>query len=684
MKYWFEKDPVRALVDMHIPNGDGYMDEFDPEEYAENISRSGASAVYIDACSCLGLCYYPTKVGLRHRAGERDIFKNTVEACRKRSLKVIGKMNTWATFQSDLHPDWDVVDVNGKRRRDKSRFGCPCINNDEFRTLLRSQIKELCAYDIDGVWVDMIGISAPVCFCASCRKKYGKPLPTVIDPDSPDFMDYLEFKGRCVAEYLQDLRDAAKSVKPEVTVGFQTAACRHPLKYGLNDDRCYSLSDYLAGDFYTDRAGVNAVCRMLYSLSDRLPFEFMTSRCVDLERHTMNKNMDELLLQAYAALMYKGAFLFIDAIDPAGTMNAGFYKKAAAIRAGVKKYLPYADYSDKPMREVAVYVNYASWLSPSDKGKPVEQMDGFYLYNRLEKIGLTLSRAHVDFDIIFPKNLGSLDSYKTLILPDLGALSAAEADAIRNFVNSGGSAYISGITSLRDDKGHLFDNFALSDVIGLDFVRKEDISPCYLAPAADADPGLFGEHTKKYPHALDDCPVTAVPNSPGLALATLTFPVSGSKDFVTFSSAISDPPVVETDSPAVWEHAWGKGRIIWCAARLEDDGLAENRELFVSLIQRLTGNRSVTVDAPDCVDYTAYKKDGVIKLHLLNHQSAVPPIPISRLAVSVDLEGKRPLAVTDVTGGETDWYFKNGILEISTDLNMYKLIVIETAEAKKK
>ena len=45
MKYWFEKDPVRALVDMHVPNCDGYMDDFDPEIYAENISRSGASAV---------------------------------------------------------------------------------------------------------------------------------------------------------------------------------------------------------------------------------------------------------------------------------------------------------------------------------------------------------------------------------------------------------------------------------------------------------------------------------------------------------------------------------------------------------------------------------------------------------------------------------------------------------------
>ncbi len=49
MKDWFRHSPVRSLVDMHIPDRDGFMDDFDPAVFAENMKRSGASAAYIDA-----------------------------------------------------------------------------------------------------------------------------------------------------------------------------------------------------------------------------------------------------------------------------------------------------------------------------------------------------------------------------------------------------------------------------------------------------------------------------------------------------------------------------------------------------------------------------------------------------------------------------------------------------------
>ena len=678
MKDWFRHGAVRSLVDMHIPNADGYMDAFDPARFAENMKRSGASAAYIDACSCLGLCFYPTDVGFRHRAAERDVFGKTVEECRKRGLAVIAKTNTWSTALSDLHPEWDVVGADGSRRRAKTRFGCPCSNNDEFVSFVCAHVGELVSrYRPDGVWIDMIGISAPVCFCPSCRAKFGKPLPETIDPDSPVFFEYLRFKADSVAKYLSAVRAAARTADPEVTVAFQTAAARHPLKYGLNDPRCYSLSDYLAGDFYTDRAGVNTVCRMLYKLSDSLPFEFMTSRCVSLERHTMNKNINELVTQAFASMMYKGSFLFIDAIDPVGTLNGDFYSMIPVIKQNLSRYEKYIDYSERPIREVAVYTNFLSWLSPDDFGKPVGKMDGFYLYDRLETLVTALSEKHIDFDILGEKNLSELSSYKVVILPGLVFISEREAQALRRYVADGGALYASGMTSLRDENGASDGNFILSDLFGVKYEGDFGISPGYLAPAG-AGAALFGAHTAKYPHQLDERLVKVVPVSEGTVLATVTLPVSDRSDRLVFSSAISDPPMVSTHYPAIFLHPYGRGRVIYSAGRIENDRLEDSKQLFAALVDRLLGPRRITLDAPSCVDHTAYYKDGVIKLHLLNHQTVCPPVPVAELSVKLDLGGRLPVSVEDASGGRLDWKLSGSTLTLYSDLDVYRLIIIKT------
>ena len=88
MEKWYHHNPVRSLVDMHIPNGEGYLGKFDPVRYAENVKRSGATVAYIYSTNCLGLRFYPTNIGMRHKEAERDIFGQTVAECRKRGLAV--------------------------------------------------------------------------------------------------------------------------------------------------------------------------------------------------------------------------------------------------------------------------------------------------------------------------------------------------------------------------------------------------------------------------------------------------------------------------------------------------------------------------------------------------------------------------------------------------------------------
>jgi diguanylate cyclase (GGDEF)-like protein len=51
------------------------------EEICQNIKLSGADTAYIYASNCLGLCFYPTKIGIQHHAATQTeypaIFKHT-------------------------------------------------------------------------------------------------------------------------------------------------------------------------------------------------------------------------------------------------------------------------------------------------------------------------------------------------------------------------------------------------------------------------------------------------------------------------------------------------------------------------------------------------------------------------------------------------------------------------------
>jgi len=356
-------------------------------------------------------------------------------------------------------------------------------------------------------------------------------------------------------------------------------------------------------------------------------------------------------------------------------MNGDFYEDIAQISKQTQKYLPYIDYEEKPIRQVAVYFN--EYFGLSDQITDLGYLRGYYLCNYLENIDSMLSQTHIDYDLITKKHLDQLSDYKVLILSNLPALSQQETEAIRAFVANGGRLYISGETSLRDDCGGLHQNFMLSDVLGLNYQGRFDIAPGYLAPTEER-PALFGKHTRKYPHMLEERLYKVTPNDTGKILATVTLPISDTKDHLLFSSAISDPPITETSYPALFEHCYGKGRVIYSAGCIERDRFPDSRQLFAALINDLTGERRITVQAPTCVDFTAYESENTIKLHLLNSQTVLPPIPIGSIKISVALGGKTVRSVCDVSGGRLHWSVKDGSLLLDTDLDDYKLIVIET------
>ncbi|MDD4772689.1 MAG: alpha-L-fucosidase [Eubacteriales bacterium] len=680
-KPWYKDSFIRNLTDMHIPSGNDRLARFDPAAYAGNIALSGATTAYIYASNCLGLCFYPTNTGIRHSEAEkRDLFGETVAACRAKGLNVVGYLNAWGSFVCDAHPEWSVVDSNGVSMRDSSRFGNPCVNTP-YRGYFLNIVREMCsAYDIDGLWVDMVGIWQPVCACEGCRAGYfaqtSRDLPRVTDWHDPAFVEYIRFKTDSVASFAREISEAARSVRPSISVGLQCAGLPVGLNIGLGE-QYYEAMDYCAGDFYTGRDGVNVISRILYKLTPQLPFEFMTSRCSDLSSHTMNKTIHELTLQAFAAYLYNGSFLFIDAIDPDGGMNPDVYRSVSEIEKALRPFMPYIDYGEKPLRDIAVYINFDSFMTAGDNGKPVNAMSSGQLFSRLQTLARSLSEEHMDYDILSRRNLGELANYRVIILSSPEMMSEEETAAIREYVGEGGHIYISGRTSLLRSDGTLCDNFMLSDVIGADFDGYIDVKPNYILPRSEYSE-LFGSYNRQYPHMLTEACCRVKPHDDAVTAADIGLPFSDAGDFKAFSSAISNPPHRASDSPALLFHKFGEGEVIYSAGLPEAGGLRDNHKLFTALVRRLLGEKRFILEAPEFVDYTVYTGPKRYRIGLLSYLETDRPVEIHGIEFSLMLN---PLDEIEsvVTAAETPISYKmsDNVLHVRlSSLSVFEMIIV--------
>jgi hypothetical protein len=99
--------------------------------------------------------------------------------------------------------------------------------------------------------------------------------------------------------------------------------------------------DFCGGDMYGDATEQLVVSKLMVNLSKSRPAEFMTSLCVNLRDHVRLRSADELRMKAWASLAHGAATLFIDAIDPDGTVDAARYDMTGEIFSRTAPYEPF-------------------------------------------------------------------------------------------------------------------------------------------------------------------------------------------------------------------------------------------------------------------------------------------------------------------------------------------------------
>ncbi len=642
---WYEKAYRRNVIDMHITDWDErFLSQFDARNYVEMLRECQAQSAVVYAHSHVGHCYYPTLVGHMHRGLKgRNILGEVIDLCHANDIAVVVYFSLiyddWAYRH---HPDWRITLANGEGAAEHSRYGV-CCPNSPYRDYARAHAEEICRlFDFEGLRFDMTFWPA-VCYCAHCQKRFaevvGGELPRVIHWEDPRWVAFQRKREQWLAEFAAHMTTAVKRIKPNATVEHQASTYPLGWRFGVTA-RLVPQNDFLQGDFYGDALQGSFVRKLFYNLSPSRPYGFETSSAVSLNNHTALKPIELLRAKAHACLADGGAFIFIDAIDPVGTLNRAVYERMGSVFAETKAYEPFL--GGELCQDVGVYLSMESKFDLADNGKGVDDPQLSAKTPHVEaavSVCKALIDAHIPYGVVTRRNLKDLSRHQVLVLPNLLMLDEEEADAFRAYVRGGGALYASRATSLVTADGVRHKDFTLGDLFGVTYMGGTPEGFTYIAPAAGAEK-LFPGYSGKYPLGLPSTQMIVQARSGAEVLGWMVLPYTNPADPSRYASIHSNPPGVLTENPGVVLNRFGAGKALYVTTDLERYDTCHST--FVALIRALAKPFSFAADAPKAVEITVFHQADRKRflLCLINFQKELPNIPVEGIRVRLRMDSR--------------------------------------------
>lgn len=680
---WIHSCYSRLLIDNHITDQKPeFMRYFSPANYAAMVRLSGVESAMVYACDHNGNCYYPTRIGHMHSGlNGRDVFGETIHLLNNDGIIPVAYYTVIYHNRSALeHPEWRMRNINGAESSGRYHFCCP--NNAEYQEFARRQIEEVISYPVKGLFIDMT-FWPLVCTCNACRKafrrEYGKEIPERIDWRNPVWVRFQRWREKSMASFGAMLTGHVKSLRPELTVAHQFSPVLHGWFLGQSS-AIAQASDYSSGDFYGGKKQQRIGTKIFASYSKHLPYEFMTSRCTDLHDHTSTKSDDELFLHAVSTLANGGAFLFIDAINPDGTLNRQFYERLHRI---VEKLKPYRSLIKRHRPElsgnVGLYFSMTSCINEAldgvllqedtTHGMNMDERENAVVSETVETAYL-LNTLHVPYRIVtdLTTDYSSID---TLIINNAAYLSGSECKRIRAFVRNGGTLLATGKTSLYSETGESSGNFQLADVFGVFFTGKECGPVSYLHLGAD-DLSVRGVCTP-FVEAKEETTVRG----------TVFLPDFPPHDPEHYASIHSDPPGINSGFAGLTVHSFGKGRCVYLAPALFKQAEHSQQKFGKELLKEFVRPFVVASEnLPDCVELTLLRSrtQKALLLGIVNVQEELPVIPLHDLRLSIRLpDGFEVSEILDQNGEAYSFTSCCGILTF-TLTRLHEAVFLELKE----
>ena len=237
-----------------------------------------------------------------------------------------------------------------------------------------------------------------------------------------------------------------------------------------------------------------------------------------------------------------------------------------------------------------------------------------------------LIEARIPFDMVHDRLLDAahIGRYRTLILPNIAALSTAQCKQLAEYVERGGNLVATYETSLYDEWGVRRNDFGLASLFGASYDGRVDkhVQNSYLNIGRDPQNGRFHPIV----HGLENAtriinganwvhvrpnsdvrysPLTLVPSYPDLPMEEVY------------------PRVERTDTPGVFARETGNGRVVYFPCDIDRtfwEVLSVDHGLVLRNAVAWANNEEqpLTVEGRGVIDVSLWMQKGSMTAHLVN------------------------------------------------------------------
>ena len=600
---------------------------FDSAFWLDYFRRTRSDGVCLSGGGCVA--YYPTAIPYHHRSawlGERDVLGELITGCRKLGMSILVRTDPHATYDdaNAAHPDWIAVNGQGNPRRHWSspEMWVTCAlgpYNFEFMTAVHKEI--MTRYHPDGIFMNRWEGSGD-CFCQHCRENFksatGFELPRTADPHDPVRRAFLVWRQQRLVDVLDVWNSAIRTINPDASVipnngsgalsplnSIETSR-RAPMLAADRQARHGLAAPWLVGKSAKEYRATMGDKPVIGLFGIGLEEQYRWKDSI-----TSNAEIRIWALDAIANGMRPWFTKFSAALH-----DERWLKSIEDIYVWTEKNQHYLT-DRRPLARVGlVYSQQTAWYYGGEQaGAKVENYAlGWYQ---------ALIESRIPFEMVHDRLLdpAHLAPYKTLILPNLAALSDAQCDQLRAFVSNGGSIIATHETSLYDEWGTRRKNFALADLFGVDWTGKAE------SPMLNSYIRLEHETLPHHPlfAGLEDAPriingVSRLEVTPRAAFAETPFTLIPSYPDLPMEKVY--PRVPRTDISCLYLRQ-PAGRVAYFPFDIDRSFwevlCADHLKLLRNTILWATNEAPVVeVDGPGLLDVTAWRNSTSITIHLVN------------------------------------------------------------------
>jgi len=624
---WYKESLCKLHLDMHCPEWhESILSNFDARAIVHTVADAGSDAMYFFTKDCYGNAYYNTHIGHKHKCiGRRDLLDEVLKEAAQIKLPIMAYYTViWDNFAAEHHPDWCMLDADGKPLMDtvtmddgKWRYVC---HNTGYADYAAAMIREIAkGYPVAGFHLDMFNMDFGKlsCYCPVCRKLFkkqtGKELPTRSGVNET-WRQFMEFRYRSVEKFAQLLRQAALEENPDLVVvmnyhgspNFDWRVGQQPVRHSL-------FSDLATGETYTPMLGdmyPGMEARFLRNLVPGKPVEMVSWRMNRFTDFTV-KPITQLRWEAFTCAANGATNMLIDQPFADGRLDPAAYKLIKKVFHEIRDKKEY--FVGDFVRQAALYYSCKTrdFYAMDHQKKFIVPVMGAYK---------ALIENHLCVDFLFDETLTYeiIAQYPIVFLPNVACLSEQEAVVFRDYVRNGGVLIATFDTARCDENGQLRKDFVLADVFGVQYKSTVDCDANYLR----ALPSPYGDEIDGEYHILNLGPVHMVRPVTAKALGDVHDSFFKRRVPQQFFSHNMHPPYKRL-TDAIYVNRFGQGTCIYlphnCDGSYADTyELPEHRKILGNIVRAHAPKAIVEVEeGPLNLEVSIRQSGKMLFVHLL-------------------------------------------------------------------